>query len=322
MPISKRESAISMFVARRGKMTEYKVSAKYKTTTRNEGQDDTTEIDVVKLLKALWKKIWIILLVGILVAGAAYEYSVLFIKPSYQSSAKLYVDNGAVKISGASISISGTEISTAQKLVNTYIEILKTRSTLERVIEEANLTNDDGSAMSYDVLLKKISASAVNSTEIFEVTVTDNDPERAKLIANTIVIVLPYQISSIIGGSTVKTVDWAIRGVKTGPSYFKNALIGFLIGIVAVSAVIIMMHLTDNYIHDEEYLLENYNLPLLAVIPDLSNYSGNKYGKYKYQRYGYGKYGGYKKRAYGYYRVRVEENDYERMGSEDSGKKN
>ena len=290
-------------------MTEYKVSAKYKTTSRVEGQGDATEIDLLKLLKAIWKKIWLVLLVGILSSFLAYGYTAIFVKPTYQSSAKMYVDNGAVKISGSSFSISGTDITTAQKLVNTYIEILKTRSTLERVIEEANLTNADGSAMSYSTLLSKISAKAVNSTEIFEITVSDSDPERSKLIANTIVIVLPYQISSIIGGSTVKTVDWAIRGVKTAPHLLRMAVIGFLIGAVAVAAVIVILYLTDRYIHDEEYILENYNLPLLAVIPDLTLSEAEKYGKYKYQRYGYGKYGGYKKRAYGYYMTRVEEND-------------
>ena len=290
------------------KMTEYKISAKYKNKDAGE-QKETVEIDLLKLAKAWLKKLWLILLIGVLAAGLAYEYTALFVAPTYKSSVKMYVDNVSLKISGASLSISGSDISAAKTLVQTYIEILQTRLTLERVIDDANLKNSDGSVMSYATLKGKISASSVNNTEIFQITVTDTDPDRAMLIANTIAEDLPYQIAAVIGGSSVKTVDWAVRGTQASPNLTKNALMGFLIGSVAVLIAVTVLFLTDRYIHDEEYLLENYNIPLLAVIPDLRRSSGGKYGKYKYKRYGYGKYGGYKKRAYGYYRERIREEE-------------
>lgn len=271
-------------------------------------QENVTEIDLIKLLKALWKRAWIIIVVAVLAAGAAFEYATLFIKPQYESTAEMYVNNTGVSIGSASLSISGSSLSAAQSLVKTYIEILKTRSTLEKVIEEAELVGKDGNVMTYEELKKKVSAGAVNNTEIFSITVTDTDPERAKLIANTIVIILPYQIQEIVEGSSVKTVDWAVRGVKSAPNRTRITLIGFLIGAAAVIAVLVILFMNDKYIHDEDYLLENYNIPLLAVIPDLNRKSA---GKYRYKKYGYGKYGGYRGRAYGYYRERVDENEAE-----------
>lgn len=274
-------------------------------------QENAVEIDLIKLLKALWKKAWIIAIVALLAAGMAFEFTTLFVTPKYQSSAKMYVNNSGISVGSTSFSISGSSISAAQSLVKTYIEILKTRSTLEKVIEEAGLVDEKGVKTTYDALKSQISASAVNNTEIFEITVTDTDPERAKLIANTIVIVLPYQISSVVEGSSVKTVDWAVRGVKSSPNRTRITLIAFFLGAAAAAGVFVIIFLNDRYIHDEEFLLENYNLPLLAVVPDLNRKSQ---GKYRYKRYGYGKYGGYRGHAYGYYRERVDESEKDNGG--------
>jgi hypothetical protein len=37
--------------------------------------------------------------------------------------------------------------------------------------------------------------------------------------------------------------------------------------------------MTDTFIHSEDYLLENYDLPVLAVVPDLVNSKNTGYYK-------------------------------------------
>ena len=73
---------------------------------------------------------------------------------------------------------------------------------------------------------------------------------------------------------------------------------GMIIGIVLACAVIVIMELLDDRVRDEQYLIQNYDLPVLASIPDYSN-SGKSSSYYKKHRYGYGyrKYGAYYEKA-------------------------
>ena len=67
-------------------------------------------------------------------------------------------------------------------------------------------------------------------------------------------------------------------------------MIGFVIGLVATLAVIVVIELLDDQVRDESFLTQSFNLPVLASIPDLNaNVSGKayKYGKYGSAKYGY-----------------------------------
>lgn len=233
-------------------------------------EEDT--IDLLRLIKALWHRAWAIVLCAIILGGVAFAYAAFLITPTYQSQVELYVNNSSISIGSTSVSISSSDITASQSLVDTYIVILESRTTLEQVIEEAGLE------YSYSELLSMISASAVNSTEIFSVTVTNSDPVIAAEIANTIADVLPERISEIVSGSSAVVVDTAVAAVsKSAPNISKYTAMGILAGIVLSCFVIVVLELLDDVIHDEEYLLQTYNIPILAVIPDLT---GKKKGGY------------------------------------------
>ncbi len=244
----------------------------------NENRSDEIEIDLWELTKALLKKWWLILLAGITCAALAFGYTLLMITPLYQSSALLYVNNSDISVGSTSFSISSSDLSAAQKLVDTYVVILKSRTSLNEVIREAELD------YTYEELREKISAAAVNSTEVFEITVTDKDPELAEKIANTIARILPDKIADIVVGSDVRIVDYAVvPSHRFSPSYTKNTAIGAILGIVLSGAVIIGVYLLDENIRSEEYLTQTYpDIPLLAVIPDMSVKS-QRAGYYGYQ---------------------------------------
>lgn len=249
-------------------------------------KNDVKEIDIFRLLGAFLKHIWIIVIVSVLCAAIVFAYAYFFITPTYQSSAMLYVNNRSVSVGSTSFSLS--ELSASKTLVDTYIVILKSRQTLKAVAERAELD------IPLNKLAAMITAASVNGTEVFRVTVTDTDPERATLIANSIAEVLPVVVEDIIGGSTVKIVDTAVvPSGKSAPSLTKYALIGFIIGLVVTLGVIVVIELLDDQVRDDSFLTQSFNLPVLASIPDLNaNVSGKayKYGKYS-------KYGSYQNRA-------------------------
>lgn len=243
---------------------------------------DMIEIDLLKLVLVLWRKAWAIVLAMVVMGGIAFGFTYNFIEPTYQSSVKVYVNN----TNQNNTTISSADISTQRSLVQTYIVTLKSRTTLNEVIKQANLDYD------FEELSGMISAEAVNSTEVFEVTVVSKDAKEAAEIANTIAEVLPTRISEIIESSSVKILDYAIiNNEPVSPSYIKNIAIGALAGAVVAVALIFLQFVLDNKIHSEEYLIEHYKYPILAVIPDLTATSKNKYYKRKTSSKSYAKSG-------------------------------
>ncbi len=242
----------------------------------NERKNEEFEIDLLDLLQVLLSKIWIIIVVSVLGGAIAFGYTFAFIKPQYTASTLLYVNNSNISVGSASFSISNADLSAAQKLVDTYVVILKSRRVLNEVIEES------GTSYNYDQLNSRISAASVNNTEVFRITVTTESPQESEKIANVIARVLPDKISEIVLGSDVKIVDYAIvPSTKSAPSNTKNTAIGAMAGFVLVCAVIIIGYLLDDSIQSEDYLTDTYpDIPLLAVIPDLSDSRNSGYGYY------------------------------------------
>lgn len=248
----------------------------------NKQNNDVFEIDLLKLFRVLWRRALVIILVALLAASAVFAVTLFFIEPTYQATASFYVNNSSISIGSMNYSISAGELSASSTLVNTYIYILKSRTTLEDVIEKASLP------YTYKELDELISTKAVTGTAAFDVTVTTGSPTESELIANTIATVLPERITEIVDGSNVRIVDYAIVPAhRAGPSYSKNLIIGFLAGAVLAAGIITVRFIVDEQndvvIHSADELRQLYpDIKVLAMIPDmrLSEKKGYYYSSY------------------------------------------
>ena len=246
---------------------------------RNNGE---IEIDLLELFGVLWQRALVIILVALLTASAVFAFTLFMIAPTYQATVSFYVNNSSISIGSMNYSISAGELSASTSLVNTYIYILKSRTTLEDVIERAELP------YTYTELGKMITTKAVTGTAAFDTTVTSESPAEAERIANTIAQVLPERITEIVDGSNVRIVDYAIIPAhRSGPSFSKNLIIGFLAGAVLTAAVIVVRFIineqNDEFIHSSDELRELYpDIKVLAMIPDmrLSEKKGYYYSSY------------------------------------------
>lgn len=232
-------------------------------------------IDLLHIVKFLWQKIWVVLLAAIIAATAGFSIAAFLIKPTYSSTIMLYVNNSSFSLGNTSFSISSSEITAAQSLVKTYGEILDNRTTLERVIDKAKV---DYTARD---LSEMIESGSSNDTEIMYVKVTTNDPYEAAKIANCIAEVLPVRIAEIIDGASMEVVDSAVPNTqKVAPSITKYTAVGLALGALLSIVVIAIIAMMDDRIHDEDYIIETYDYPILAKIPDLVNTEGKKYSYY------------------------------------------
>lgn len=236
-------------------------------------QNDT--IDLLRLAKALWHRAWAVVLSMLVFGAGAFSYTYFLVTPLYQASALMYVNNSTVSVGSTSISM--TDLTASQSLVDTYIVVMKAWPFLEEIIEAAELD------YSYDELASMIAAAAVDSTEVFQITVTSASPEEAEKIANTIAELLPDRISEIVDGSSARIVAGALTpSSKASPDITKNTAKGLLFGAFLSCGIIILLALADDRIRDEDELLNTYDLPLLASIPDLmASGKGSRYYRYE-----------------------------------------
>lgn len=240
---------------------------------QTKASDDYNVIDLLHIAKALWQRAWIIVISALVAAVVGFSVSAFTIAPKYSSQIMLYVNNSSVSLGTTSFRISASDLSASQSLVKTYGVILNNRTTLEAIIDKSGLP------YSYSQLSSMIDTSSVNDTEVMRVSVTSTDPYEAAKIANCIAEVLPARISEIIEGCSMEVIDSAVPNTnKISPNITKYTAQGFILGFIIAAGILTVLAIMDDTIHDEDYIINTYDYPLLAVIPDLSTADSNKYG--------------------------------------------
>lgn len=248
---------------------ENECMANEKQTEQVRTKESEEGIDFGHLLSVLWHRAWLILLAGVLAAAIAFGWATYTVPELYSSTATVYVNDPT------SYGISLGNISMARSLVQTYLVLLRNRTTLEMVLEAA----DREGVYTYGQLNGMISAEAVDETEVFTITVTTNNPEEAALLANAIVEVLPVRIEEIMDGASMRLVDSAIPNyTRIGSNVTRQTVIGLLAGMLLMCVLLILLELFNDVIRDESHILQTYDIPILARVPDLTEDASGHYG--------------------------------------------
>jgi len=246
----------------------------------NNRQEIESEIDLQEMLFSYLHHAWVIVLCVIAVMGIALAYTKLFITPMYRASVTIYVNNS---INNANMEyIASTDLSVSQKLVETYVAIIKSDRVLEEVKESLDATAEEGDPTYSEAALRSmISAEQVGKTEVFTVSVSNPDRKMAAKIANTIAEKAPEEIAGIVKGSSTEIIDYAkVPGSPYTPNYTRNALIGGLIGLVLAVVGLTVRYLLDVHINDAEDLERMCDYPVLGQIPDIMQVRNRTRGAY------------------------------------------
>ncbi|MEG2000546.1 MAG: Wzz/FepE/Etk N-terminal domain-containing protein [Evtepia sp.] len=224
-----------------------------------------TEIDLKQMFLIVWHKLWLVVLSTLVMGLGAFLISRFALTPMYTATASMYVYSEGSRSGG---DITGSELDTSQKLVQTYIVILTSNSVLNQV--SAQLDN----AYTPAEIRKMLSASAINNTETFQISVTNANPAMAQEIANTLASVAPSEIIRVVKAGAVEVIDYAtLPIVPTSPRIATNTAIGALLGLVISVLILIVMAMLDTAVRCEEDLTAHFDIPILGVIPSLTSKS-------------------------------------------------
>ena len=213
-------------------------------------------IDLLELAKELRKKIVLIIVCAILGGAVMGVYSFFIATPIYQSTSKLYILSKTTSIT------SLADIQVGSSLASDYVELIKSRPVVLTVIKDMDLD------MSYDAMVNNLIVENVSDTRLVKITVSDTDPERAKLIANNFAKVAKVQISNIMRTDEPTIAEAAVvKRTPVSPNKRKNILMGILIGIVLSCGYVTIRFLMDDTIKNDQDIRKYLHLNTLAVLP-------------------------------------------------------
>ncbi len=223
----------------------------------NNQEVNTLEIDVLSLLKTLWRKKFLIIITALLGAGIAFVYSSFLVTPQFDSTTRIYVVSQNVE---AGAGLTNQELQAGTYLVKDYKEIILSQDVLTQVATELNLNEN---------LKEKVSVSIPVDTRIVSISVRDADPNEAARIANSLRTFAAQKIVEVTKVSDVTTLEEAVPAEEpTTPNTKRNILLGLLAGGILATGIILAMEVLDDRVKRPQDVEEVMGLTLLGVVPD------------------------------------------------------
>ena len=224
-------------------------------------ENQMIEIDVLSLLKTIWKRKFLIILTALLTGILALGYSVFIAKPAYKSTTRIYVVN---RQQGENPTLTNQDLQAGSYLVKDYKEIILSQDVLASVISELKLSGSPSD------LASKVTVTVPTDTRIVSITVTHADPAEASRIANTLREVAAEKIIAVTKVSDVTTLEEAETPKTPSPNIRRNTIIGVLAGGILMVIVVVIVEILDDRVKKPEDIEEVLGMTLLGVVPDMN----------------------------------------------------
>ena len=224
------------------------------------------EITLKEFFGVIKKGIVFIVATALVFALCSFFVSNFFIKKTYTTSVKLYVDT---KMDSQTANYYNS-YNYAVSLVNTYKEMLQTNNFYDMVSKDLN------NKFTVSQISNAISFSSLNDTEVFKATIVARSPEDAKAIADSVAKNAPVVIANLNETATLKIVDEAtVPTSPSSPNVTKNTFIAFIVGFVLAVLVVFIRKVFDVKICYSEDITTLCGVPVLSAIPDFGNITNN-----------------------------------------------
>ena len=133
------------------------------------------------------------------------------------------------------------------------------------VRDETGLTN-----YSIARLRSMIRVNPISS--MLEISTTTTNPAIAQSITAAMINNARDEIVRIMPSCDAKVVDTASWPLgPSGPNVANNTMVGIILGIVAVSLLLLVLDLMDTTIKSPEEISENYKIPVMGSVPNLDD---------------------------------------------------
>ena len=218
--------------------------------------DDEIEIDLREIAGLLLRKLKILILfliLGGLIAGSVTRF---LITPQYTGTSMIFILTKTTSVT------SLADIQLGSELTTDFVMLATSRPTLERVIDELDLTEEPKE------LQEMITVSNPADTRILQIDVSNPDPQLAADISNALADATADAVADIMSTDRPSIVEEAVvPEAPSSPSLMKNTMLGAMAGLFLAMAIVILRFLMDDTIKTEDDVAKYLNLNTLAALP-------------------------------------------------------
>ncbi|HEL1557875.1 TPA: capsular biosynthesis protein CpsC [Streptococcus suis] len=219
-------------------------------------ETNSIEIDVLALLRTIWRKKFLILLTALLTTGVAYAYSAFLVTPQYDATTRLYVVNQNTE---AGAGLTNQDLQAGSFLVKDYKEIILSQDVLQNVTTTLGVSDD---------IKEKITVDIPVDTRILSISVRDSNPEQAATIANVLREEAAKKIIDVTKVSDVTTLEEAAPAEEPStPQTKRNMAVGFIAGAFLATALVLVLEVLDDRVKRPQDIEDTLGLTLLGIVP-------------------------------------------------------
>lgn len=215
--------------------------------------------DIIKMLKRRWKmivSITIILTISSIIMGF------YIITPKYEASTKVFIG----KENSNDTKYSDNDVNMYQKLLKTYAEVIATNNLVERAI------NKEGLNITSEGVLKGLTVTPRNDTQILEIKYISEDKVLAKDVVDSITDEFIESSTELIPNGNVKIIEKVkMPESPVSPNKKMYVAIAFLLGLMISVGLSILLEVIDNTVNTKEQLEQILGIPVIGAIPNDCN---------------------------------------------------
>jgi receptor protein-tyrosine kinase len=182
----------------------------------------------------------------------------------YQATSRSFVNLPVARGSTVQEALAGNQLS--GNLIATYAQIATSRQVAQRLITALGLQQSPDSVRSH------LAATVEKGTFLIDIVVTDTDPQRAKVLADTAAVALRDTVDELEKGKPdpvrAQLIDTAsVPSAPVSPRPKTDLALGFILGLVAGLALAALLEALDRTIKSTSQGESALAVPALGLVP-------------------------------------------------------
>lgn len=233
------------------------------------------EIDVKRYLRLIRKRKWYAL--GALAISCAIGLAITAsATPTYVAQSSMFIGQRQVSIAQLQAGLQLTNLSS--QLIESYTEIVKSRSIAQRAV------NDGGLEVTPSQIRSGLQAFAVADTQVIRLLYYATDPDVAERVTNGVARAFAAEIEAVDSTDPnaapavqVSIIDPAVASSSpVSPNAMRNMSLAGIIGLIVGVGLAFLIEQLDQSVKTREEL-EQMGLSVLGFIPELDTHGEEVY---------------------------------------------
>jgi capsular polysaccharide biosynthesis protein len=216
---------------------------------------------LLQISRVIKNRIWVILLVILVVCSLTAAYTRYFVKPMYEASTRMIVNNKSVVDTKP---LEYSQLNASIQLIETYKQIITSSKVMDVVVKA-----HPELGLSVKQLHNSVNVSSVNNTQVMIISATDSSYEKATKIANAVAHEFQNLIPAIMKVDNVSILDEAGQdagATRTSVDPILSLLLAFVLSLLLSTGLVITLEYFDDRFKSEEDIQNSLGIPQLGTI--------------------------------------------------------